>query len=137
MNELENKFKQEAKKRGYIVYQNGWPDFAVEKVDGNKRLNVAFFVEEKSNNGKISRAQEKMFGLLERMGYPVMISRDGEWVEPIIINDRLKQLALLDDLSYHRSRLENLKDAINKTLKEVEKEIKKLTEVEEHLTNDS
>ena len=80
MNETEKKFYEEAKKRGWKVYRNGYPDFMLVSPNNPKHV---FFVEVKKNMQPLSKNQKRMFETLENLGLEVVVSHDGEWVDPI------------------------------------------------------
>lgn len=70
LNALETAEKSELEKEGWVVYRNGWPDFAIEKNG------VLRFVEVKSEADEPSAEQNRMFKLLSRYtGITVEIRR--------------------------------------------------------------
>ncbi|WP_287588263.1 VRR-NUC domain-containing protein [Candidatus Borrarchaeum sp.] len=74
MNELEKKFKEEAKRRGCEVLRGGYPDFLVIPPEGDP-----FFVEVKKDGTYLTKKQHKMIRTFSQLGLSVFISFNGEW----------------------------------------------------------
>lgn len=100
MNETETKFYEEAKKRGWKIYRNGYPDFLLVSPNNPKHV---FLVEVKKRWQPLSKNQKETFQALENLGLEVVISHDGEWVDPIAkffvnsIEGKVEQIKKLHD----------------------------------------
>lgn len=123
-------FMEEAKKRGYRLYKAGYPDFVVAGKNG-----VPFFVEVKQGKDNLSPSQENMFDVLRRMGFTVLMSRNGEWIEPTIINSPQKYDSLVVAAHYYHNKLIWLKQEIASEAIDIDCELKKLDELESRLVN--
>ena len=73
MNTREQRFFAVARKHGYRVLRNGWPDFLLVRR-GHK-----FCVEVIKAQGFPKPHQRQMFETLRRLGVPVLLSIDGTW----------------------------------------------------------
>jgi len=62
---------EHAKKLGWEVYRNGWPDFLL--VDPNS--NNAIFLEVKAQKDKLRTCQKKMHKVLKKLGIDVEVLR--------------------------------------------------------------
>lgn len=126
-NVSEEKFITEAKHRGFQAYKRGWPDFLVVGKG------AFYFVEVKSNNDKLSRFQEATFATLQRMGYEVLISKDGEWIEPSVLLNPQRLFYLIETSRYFMNKLVWLKGECVSLMSQIDKETSRLDEVEEKL----
>ena len=73
----ERVFRREAQKRGYATYRNGWPDFLlVDRTGKDVRA-----VEVKGHAQILKPHQRRIASILEQLGIPVFISREGRWPE--------------------------------------------------------
>lgn len=79
MNEIEQRFQDEAVKMGYRVYRNGFPDFLLVNPNDPKDI---IFAEVKRQTSYcslgFSEAQVKMFRSLRNAGHKVIVSIDGD-----------------------------------------------------------
>lgn len=63
----EKKFDEWAKKEGYKIYKDGYPDRAIKK-DGK-----VIFVEIKGPKDRLRKSQKKMHGLFKELGLKVIV----------------------------------------------------------------
>lgn len=74
MNAPESAFVVIAKSKGYTLFRNGWPDFALRRADGS-----LFCVEVKSYADSLSTEQIHMIEFLALAGIPCYVSSNGEF----------------------------------------------------------
>ncbi len=125
--EAEDRFVKEAKHRGFKVYRRGWPDFLLVG------RGAFYFVEVKSERDKVSEFQEATFEALQKMGYEVLISKNGEWIEPSVLLNPQRLINLVEGSRYFMNKLIWLKGECISLISQIDKETSKLDEAEDKL----
>ncbi len=82
----ESWFISEAQRRGFSVHRSGWPDYLI------MRSGSFYFVEVKSKNDKLSRAQIEMHAALSEIGIKVVVARGEFPCEIKTRSDETKEL---------------------------------------------
>lgn len=76
MNPLERSIANKARKQGWRVYRDGWPDF----VFYDEKTQTGICVEVKSIGAELSRNQKNIHAVLEKLGVKTCVVRSLKYV---------------------------------------------------------